>query len=133
MQSIIDKSIIIETFNKYMISIENLISQRILHYIELTKLKEVNDFDSQKQYQKFANAFANSQIAKDRDISMSLRTLVNLDDILKKDDEKNVTRHVDDDEKDDDQYMRTNDDEENDEDDDDDDEKVKQKIIEISN
>ena len=57
---------------KYIISIIELIQQRILHHEELNNLKTMNDSDVIQEFDKFISAFLSEKNAIDRKIVKSL-------------------------------------------------------------
>jgi len=58
--------------SRYMISIIELIQQRILHHEELNELKMMNDSNVIQEFNKFMNTFLNEKNAIDRKIVNSL-------------------------------------------------------------
>ncbi len=58
--------------SKYMISIIELIQQRILHHDELIDLKTMNNSDVIQEFDKFMSAFSSEKNAIDRKIVKSL-------------------------------------------------------------
>jgi len=66
-----------ENIIKYIISIIEIIQQRILHYKEFNKLKKAHDSDAINKFEKFKNTFANDQNAADCEISNLLRSTNN--------------------------------------------------------
>jgi len=76
--------------SRYMISIIELIQQRILHHEELNELKMMNDSNVIQEFNKFMSAFLNEKNAIDRKIVNSLDS---------SDDESNDIIKIDDDDK----------------------------------
>jgi len=74
--------------SRYMISIIELIQQRILHHEELNELKMMNDSNVIQEFNKFMNTFLNEKNAIDRKIVNSLDSSNDeSDDIIEIDDD----------------------------------------------
>ncbi len=66
-----------ENVIKYIISIIEIIQQRILYYKEFNKLKKAHDSNTINEFEKFKNTFANNKNAADREISNFLKSTDN--------------------------------------------------------
>jgi len=78
-----------ENIIKYIISIIEIIQQRILYYKEFNKLKTTHNSNTINEFEKFKDTFASNKNVANREISNFLKsTNNNFEDLIKIDNNK---------------------------------------------